>query len=117
MKSFIEGLRAARHIELILLIVLLAALGLLMISGLGGAPADRTDAEARLERLIERIEGVGDADVMISTDAEGNPVGAAVVVSGTLDVRARLEIQSAIQALLDIELKRIRVIGRGGLEG
>lgn len=115
MKSLLESLRAARHIELLILIVLLAALALFMLGGAGRAPSGGTDAEARLEKLLGRVEGVGSVDVMISLDADGNPAGAAVVADGPLSVRATLEIQSAIQALLDIDLSRIRVIGRGGL--
>lgn len=116
MKSILESLRAARHIEVILLAVLIAALGLWMLGSANREPAG-TDVEARLERLIERIGGVGDVDVMISTDEDGHPVGAAVVAGGSLDVRTTLEIQSAIQALLDIDLQRIRIISRGGLIG
>ena len=114
MKSLLESLRAARHIELLILIVLLAALALAMLGGARREPSGGTDVEARLEKLLGRMEGVGDVDVMISLDADGNPAGAAVVADGPLSVRATLEIQSAIQALLDIDLSRIRVIGRGG---
>lgn len=112
MKAIVEALRGARHLEVLLALVLIAALGLLMFQG-SRTSADKTDVESRLERLLEGIEGVGDVDVMISMDDKETPVGAAVVASGKLGMRARLEIQSAIQALLDIETNRIRVIGRG----
>ena len=58
------------------------------------------DAETRRDRKL---------------DGDDHPVGAAVVTDRPLTVRATLEIQSAIQALLDIDLDRIRVIGMGGL--
>ena len=115
MKSIFESLRAARHIELLILIVLLAALALFMLGGARREPAGGTDVEARLERLLKRIEGVEDVDVMITLGDDDRPAGAAVVSDRPLTVRATLEIQSAIQALLDIDLNRIRVIGRGGL--
>lgn len=115
MKTIIESLRAARHIELLILIVLLAALALFMLGGARREPATGTALEARLEKLLKRIEGAGDVHVMISLDGDDRPVGAAVVTDRPLTVRATLEIQSAIQALLDIDLDRIRVIGRGGL--
>lgn len=117
MKSIIETIRGARFIELLLLIVVISALALVALGGGERGSTDKTDMESRLERLLERIDGVGDVDVMISTDGEGRPLGVAVVADKRLDVRARLEIQSAIQALMDIELQRIRVIGRGGIAG
>lgn len=114
MRSIAEMIRGARHIELFILLLLVAALGLLLINNTGGNTGSRTDVEARLERLLHGIDGIGDVDVMISTDADGVPAGAAVVVGGRLDMSTRLEIQSAIQALLDIETNRIRIIGKGG---
>ena len=116
MKSIFETLRGARHLELFILMLLLSALGLLLLNGSGANPGRSSD-EIRLERLLERIDGVGDAAVMIALDGDGKPVGAAVVAEGLTDVRARLEVQSAIQALLDIDIDRIRVIGRGGVSG
>ena len=115
MKAFFESLRAARHIELLILIVLLAALSLVVLSGARRETTGSTDVETRLEKLLGRIEDVGNVDVMISLDADGSPAGAAVVTDSPLSVRATLEIQSAIRALLDIDLDRIRVIGRGGM--
>ena len=117
MKSLIESIRGARFIELFLLVALLGALGLLLSGGVDRRAVNKTELESRLERLLEGIEGVGNADVMISTDGEGRPVGVAVVASGALGVRTALEMQSAIQALLDIDTNRIRIIGRGGLQG
>ena len=117
LKTIVQSIRAARHIDLILLIVLACVLGLLLYGGTDRSPAGKTDTEARLERLLEGMDGVGDVDAMISLDGDGNPVGAAVVAGGELGVRERLEIQSAIKALLDIDLQRIRVIGKGGSEG
>lgn len=113
MKSVVEYIRAARHIEVFVIVVLFAVLGLLLLNGTG-KPADRTDDEARLARLLEGIDGVIDVDVMIATDADGKPMGVAVVTGGQLDISARLQIQSAIQALMDIDLNRIRIIGKGG---
>lgn len=117
MKTLVESIRGARFIGLFLLVALLSALGLMLLNSGERGPSGGTELESRLERLLEGIDGVGDADVMITTDEQDRPVGVAVVVGGNLDVRTTLEIQSAIQALLDIDLKRIRIIGRGGLKG
>lgn len=114
MKSIAEYFHAARHIELFILLLLLSALGLWLIGGAGGGTSAKTDAEARLERLLERVDGVRDVEVMISTDGEGKPMGVAVVAGGRVELSARLEMQSAIQALMDIDTSRIHIIGKGG---
>ena len=117
MKGFLEALRGARYLEWFLLLVLLSAMGLMMLNRSGGGASDRLPEEVRLERLLERVDGVGDVDVMITTDNDGKPVAAVVVAKGLEDISARLEIQSAVQALLDIDLNRIRIIGKGGRAG
>lgn len=117
MKSFLETLRGARYIEWFLLVVLLSALGLMLLNDAGGDRTDKLPEEIRLERLLERIDGVGKVDVMISLGENGKPTAAAVVAEGMDDIGVRLEIQSAIQALLGIDLNRIRVIGKGGWAG
>ena len=117
MKSFLETLRAARYLEWFLLVALLSLMGLMLLNHSGDSPSGKLPEEARLERLLERIDGVGDVDVMIATDNDGKPTAAAVVANGMDDIGTRLQIQSAIQALLNIDLSRIRVIGKGGWGG
>ena len=117
MRAFLEALRGARYLEWFLLAALLSALGLMMLNHNTGSAADRLPEEVRLERLLERIDGVGDVDVMITVDGDGKPTAAAVVAEGLADIGTRLEIQSAIQALMDIDTNRIRIIGKGGWAG
>ena len=114
MRSLLERLRAARHIELGALIVALAVLALVLTgSGSSGRDDSATSAERRLCRLLEQIDGVGKVSVMISEDG-----GGAVIVASELDdLRTALEIQSAAKALLNIDLNRIRVIGKRGSYG
>ena len=119
MKKLLETLRAARYFEVGLLIVALAALGLVWMNGhpSNGAEAG-TVMEQRLSHLLEQIDGAGKVSAMIAQDEDGNVVGAVIVASDLRSVRARLEIESAVQALLGIELEHIRVIsGRGGQGG
>ena len=116
MKAFLEALRGARYLEWFLLAAVLSALGLMLLNNPGGT-SERLPEEVRLERLLERVDGVGDVDVMITVDNDGRPAAAAVVAKGLDDIGARLEMQSAIQALLDIDLNRIRIIGKGGWAG
>ena len=108
MKSLWESLRRARHIELIAAIVALALLALIL-TGIGrDAPEAGSDAERRLERLLEKIDGVGRVHVMIAD-------GGAVVVCERLDgLRAELAVRSAVRTLLDIDNDRIQIIGGVG---
>ena len=117
MKSFLEALRGARYLEWFLLVALLSTLGLMLLRNTDAQPSAKLPEEVRLERLLERIDGVGDVDVMIAMDSDGKPSAAAVVAEGLDDICVQLEIQSAIQALLDIDTNRIRVIGKGGWAG
>lgn len=109
MRRFLERLRAARYVEIGVLLVALALLGLaLATAALPAGDAGATDMERRLCRLLEGIDGVGRVRVMIAEDG-----GGAVIVASQLDdVRTALQVQLAAKALLDIDLDRICVIGR-----
>lgn len=118
MKSIIESIRGARYIEVILLVVVICAAALFVFNGSSRQSGnEKTDLELRLERLLERIEGAGDIEVMIASDESDRPVGVAIVTDRRLNMRTQLDIQSAVQALLNIELQRIRIIGREGVDG
>lgn len=115
MRTLLERLRAARFLEVGLLIVALAILGLAMLN-LSDAREDArcTGLEQRLARLLQQIDGVGKVNVMIAQDDDGAVTGAVIVAKDLRDVRTTLEIESAVQALLGLELDRIRVIGGRG---
>ena len=110
-----EALRGARGLWLFALAVLLAAL-LLALPGVGRpAPEGETALERRLAELLGQIDGVGKVHVMISGDDA--PEGVVVICDRLESVRALLELQSAVQALLDVDADRIRIIGRNGFGG
>lgn len=107
MKQLFEALRAARKIELLVIAAVLCALLLLyMGDGEGGAA---NEAEARMERVLSRIEGAGRVSVMISEGAGGEIVGAVVVAGGADDLHVSLELQRAVQTLTGLELEQIEV--------
>ena len=108
MRALWENLRAARYIEIGILLAVLAALGLMLTGGRTDDTIAATEPERRLCRLLEQIEGVGKVSVMISEDG-----GGAVIVASELDDwRTALEIQSAARAVLNVELDRVCVIGK-----
>lgn len=121
MKPLLESLRRARHIEWFALIAVAALVcGLWLNADIGTRDAERaekTALELRLESLLSHIEGSGKVSVMITTKEDGTAEGAVVVVDAHGSIRAMLEMQSAVQTLLNIELSRIRIIDVSAGEG
>ena len=111
MKQLGEMLKGARRIEF--WIAVAAACALLALALGGGAGSEPVGTEARMERVLSRIEGAGRVTVMLS-DAEGAPVGAVVAASGADDVRVALELQRAVRALTGLELEQIEIVKSKG---
>lgn len=116
MRALIERLRAARHIEVGLLIAALAVLGLMLVNGelperQSGAG---TEPERRLARLLEQIDGTGRVSAMIAQGEDGAVTGAVIVADGLDDVRTLISVQTAVRTLLGINLDRVCVIGKNG---
>lgn len=118
MRRIADSLGGARGIGAFSAIVVIALLGILLFNKVDSAEdVGEASMEQRLTRILECIDGVGEVHVMISEDAEGAPCGAVVVANEIGSVQAWLEVQSAVQAALGIEVERIRVIGLRGLKG
>lgn len=113
-----DRLRGARRIEIFAAVALVSALALLGLGGLRtDGPSDRPALETRLEAMLSEIEGAGRVRVMITEADSGEIVGAVVVARELRDMRAYLDVQSAVRTLLDIELSQIRIIAQIGTEG
>lgn len=115
-KALWERLRAARGVELLAALALLALLALLLTGSGGGKTAtEKTELEARLERILSLVDGAGNVRAMVTQDSEGNVTGAVVVVSGEANVRSLLELQGAVTTLLEIDASRVEIIfSKGG---
>ena len=111
MKQLGEMLKGARRIEF--WIAAAAVCALLALALGGGSSADSDDVEARMERILSRVEGAGRVSVMLS-GAEGNPGGAVIAASGADDARVVLELQRAVRALTGLELDRIEIVKSKG---
>lgn len=107
-------LRGARRIEFWIAAAAVCAL-LALAMGEFGAQGDgtATEAEARMERLLSRVDGAGRVTVMLSGE-EGAPTGAVVVADGAGDVRVALELQRSVRALTGLELERIEIVRSKG---
>ena len=126
MPKLIELARALRRNQWLLLAAL-AALCILVLA-LGGrkteTSAPSTELEARLERVLSAIEGAGRVRVMIAAPqqtasafapaATALASGVLIVCEGADDLRVRLSIEQAAQALLGVESGRIQVIKMEG---
>ena len=119
MKTLMERLRGARHIELIFGITLLALLTLMLTNErtTGKIDVGASPLELRLERLLSGIEGVESVRVMITEDENGNARGAVIVTDDVLSLRSTLQIQGAVQTLLEIDASKVNIISRDRLTG
>lgn len=108
-------LRGARGFELFALLAVLA-LVLLVLLGDGSAKGggEKTDLEARLERILSRIDGAGRVSAMVAQDESGDATGAVIVAEGLEDVGTYLNLQRAAMALLGLEPASIEIVGRDG---
>lgn len=94
---------------LLLALVICAALCLLM----GGMPAD--SEEARISRVLSAMEGAGAVDVALHYDSS-IPCGAVIIAEGADSIAVRLQLSSAVSALLGLDESRIAVYQRKGGE-
>ena len=83
------------------------------VARLGGGGSGADDTEARMERILSRIEGAGRVTVMLS-GGEGAIEGAVVAASGAGDARVVLELQRAVRALTGLELEKIEIVKSKG---
>ena len=80
-----ERLRGARWIELFAALALAALIALLLLKGgSSGGEVEKTELESRVERILSRMEGVGEVSAMITEDEAGGVRGA-LIVAGELD--------------------------------
>ena len=98
--------------------LLLAGLGLLLIfatwqifhteESAAVAIVDGTDTETKVMLLLEEIQGVGDASVMICENEEGVQ-SVVVVCEGAKDIRVMMNIREAVAAALGTEENAVKI--------
>lgn len=119
MNGLLDRLRGARRIEFFAALALLALLALLVLGRGGGTGdgAEGTELEARVERILSGIDGVGRVSAMITQDADGRATAALIVADGLEDVQTWLTLQSAVSTLLELDTGQIEIIGKNGRFG
>ncbi|MBQ1256525.1 MAG: hypothetical protein IIX93_04540 [Clostridia bacterium] len=91
---------------------LLAALFLmcfLLVSSGREEKGNKTDLEIRMESVMEKVMGAGEAYVCINSE-NGTVKGVVIMCEGAQDIGVRLRVQEAAKALLDIDNARIHVM-------
>jgi hypothetical protein len=70
-----------------------------------------TEAEIKVMRLLEEIEGVGEANVIVCETEEGVK-NVVVVCEGANDLRVVMDVRSAVAAALGTEEKAVKVYAK-----
>ena len=70
--------------------------------------ASQTDSEEKISRLLEEIDGVGDASVIIC-QTENGVEGAVVVCEGANDFFVVMKVREAVAAALGTEEKAVKI--------
>ena len=110
-----ERLRGARHMEWVLLAVLLAA-ALLMTADGPDETEGATSLEKRMESVLSCIAGAGEVRVLVCSGDGGQLYGlpgeggVLVVAQGASDLKVSMELQRAVQALLGVRAEQIEIL-------
>ena len=71
-----------------------------------------TDVEIRLENMLEKMQGVGKADVMITFKENEQVEGVLVIADGAKNAVIVRNITEVVQALFEVDSHKIKVIER-----
>lgn len=94
-----------------LLLAMLVCAALCLLTG-SSAPDSE---EARISRVLSAMEGAGAVEVALHYD-DSLPCGAVIIAEGADSIAVRLQLSSAVSALLGLEENRIAVYCREGGE-
>lgn len=108
MRQVFETIKAARWLELAIAAGLVCVLLVLALGS--GSESAASDEEARMQRLLSKIDGAGRVSVMLARNDAGECTGAVVVASGAENVEVMLRLQRAVQALTNLELSQIEIV-------
>lgn len=103
MKQFLETLKSARWIEVLLLSVFLCVLLIIMLEG---RTASSDSDEVRMARILSAIAGAGEVTVMLG----GEDQGALVLAEGAGDISVMLSLQRAVQTLTGLPIEKIEIV-------
>lgn len=67
-----------------------------------------TETEIKISRLLEEMEGVGEAEVIVCEDENGT-ISAVVVCEGANDLRVIMNVREAVAAALGTDEKAVKI--------
>jgi len=110
MRDALSRLRAALTPQTLLLL-----LSLLLLAGSLSprAHGSQTALEARIAQTLSAMEGAGEVNVVIRTQAGVNgevACSAVAVAQGADDLRVRLSLEQAVRTLMGIEADRVEIL-------
>lgn len=113
MKGAAEWFKEKKKIIVVVALIALLILVVFLFFGTGGEESalgdySQSDAEVRLTALLERIDGVGDTEVMITED-EGVVTGVVIVCEGADRIMVRNDILNAVSTALNINKNIIAI--------
>ncbi len=106
-----EWFRQRRKLIIVItLIILLVAAVILFFGGKDDSPATaaKSQTEIRLTALLERINGIGETEVMVN-ETDGGVTGVVVVCEGADSILVRNDILNAVATALDIDRSIIAI--------
>lgn len=75
-----------------------------------------TNVEARLETMLEKMQGVGKTDVMITFKDDEKVEGVLVIAEGAKNAVIVRNITEVVQALFEVDSHKIKVIERNQID-
>lgn len=113
MKAIAGWFRDKKKLIAVIALVVLLIVAVFLLFGDGKKQSSlsdsfRSDTELRLVALLESMDGVGDAEVMV-TENDGDVTGVVVVCDGANSIVVRNDILNAVSTALDINKNIIAI--------
>lgn len=114
MKKAAEYLKENKNILIVGVLIFILILAVALINAGGGdgnaASSDslKSQEEIKLTRILSELEGVGDAEVMITSDDEGVK-GVVIVCEGAENIMVRSSILNVVSTALNIDKNNIAI--------
>lgn len=104
-----DGLRGARKVEYLALILLVALAVLFWAQNRTTDSGASTDLELRMESTLSQVAGAGDVKVMIAQAEDGRVTGVLIVAEGADDIGVYIALADAARTLLGVDAKDIEI--------
>lgn len=108
--KIMDHFRGSRKVEWFAAAAFLALILLIVLNGQTPDKTTKTDLELRLESTLSCVNGIDSINAMITEKEDGTIAGILIVAAGDFGIKTQIEMQKAVETLLDIEINRISII-------